>query len=633
MARFARIALAVVCLATCASAKTKPARPSALHLDHEGEKWAVRTLRKLSLEEKIGQLFMMRVRVDFLNDQDRAYIELRDAVEDYHLGSLIMTVRLEGMFLYRNQPFEAAELLNRLQQNARVPLIIAADFENGLSMRLHGTTEFPQAMAFGAAGKPEYAEAMGRITAEEARAIGVQWNFAPVADVNSNPENPIINVRSFGEDPAQVGDLVAAYIRGARSAGMLTTAKHFPGHGDTASDSHLGLAQVTSDFAHLESTELPPFRKAIDAGVDAIMVANVTVPALDSSADHVASTSPAIVTDLLKKKLGFQGIVLPDGLDMAGLTRIYGPPAGRAAVDAFKAGCDLLILPADLEASFKAVLAAVQSGEISQAQIDASVLKVLKAKASVGLNRRLPTDLVTLPEVIGKPENLALGQQISDDAITLVRDNGKVLPLKRRGTPATGLPYQKPAEVKDHLLAVIFTDDVRMETGRMFANQLGLRVPDVKVIYVDPRIANVMSPDIVAAVDRADAVTAGVFLTPLGGKTVMTANGPANTVGLPEPTAKLLQTILDRAATKTIVAAVGSPYLAKDFPSVQNYLCTFSGASVSEISAVKALFGEILIHGHLPVTIPGIAQRGFGIERPRQIAQGGFNASSQTAGH
>jgi beta-N-acetylhexosaminidase len=633
MVRLLRILTIFVFLGACAFAKTKPQSPAAVHLDREGEKWAEKTLRKLSLEEKIGQLFMMRVRVDFLNEKDPAYIELRDAVEDYHLGSLIMTVRLEGMFLYRNQPFEAADLLNRLQQNSRVPLIIAADFENGLSMRLHGTTEFPQAMAFGAAGKTEYAEAMGRVTAEEAQAIGVRWNFAPVADVNSNPENPIINVRSFGEDPAQVGDLVAAYIRGARANGMLTAAKHFPGHGDTATDSHLGLAQVTGDSAHLESTELPPFRKAIDTGVDAIMVANVTVPALDSSADRVASTSPAIVTDLLKKKLGFQGIVVPDGLDMAGLTRIYGPPAGRAAVDAFKAGCDLLILPADLEASFKAMLAAVHSGEISQAQIDASVLKILKAKAFVGLHKRATVDLATLPQVIGKPENLALGQQISDDAITLVRDNGNVIPLKRTGTPAAGLPYQKPAEVTNHLLAVIFTDDVRLEAGRIFENQLRGRVPDANIIYVDPRIANAMSPDIAAATERADVVVAGIFLTPLGGKTVMTANGPANTVGLPEPTAKLLQTILDHAAAKTIVAAVGSPYVAKDFPAVQNYLCTFSGASVSEVSAVKAMFGEIPIHGHSPVSIPGIAERGFGIERPRFTVQGGSHASAQTTGH
>ncbi|HEX8815830.1 MAG TPA: glycoside hydrolase family 3 N-terminal domain-containing protein [Terriglobales bacterium] len=616
-----------------AFAKTKPAVAAPVHVDREGEKWAEKTLRKLSLEEKIGQLFMMRVRVEFLNDQNPSYVELRNAVEDYHLGSLIMTVPLEGLFLYRNQPLEAANLLNRLQQDSPLPLIIAADFEDGLAMRLHGTTEFPQAMAFGASGKVEYAEAMGRVVAEEARAIGVQWNFAPVADVNSNPENPIINVRSFGEDPVQVGDMAAAYIRGARAAGLLTTAKHFPGHGDTATDSHLGLAEVTGDLAHLESVELPPFRKAIDAGVDAVMVANVTIPALDPSPNHVASTSPSIITELLKKKLGFKGIVVPDGLDMAGLTRIYGPPAGQAAVDAFKAGCDLLILPADLDASYKAMLAAAQSGEISQARIDTSVLKILKAKTSVGLNKKRLVDLADVPTTVGKPENLALGQQISDDAVTLVRDNGKLLPLKRTGTPSGVLPYQKPAEVKNHLLAVIFTDDTRLEAGRTFENQLRERVPDVNVIYVDPRIANAISSEVIAAVDRADAVVAGVFLTPLGGKTVITANGLANSVGLPEPTAKLLQGILDRAAAKTVVAALGSPYVAKDFPAVQNYLCTFSGVSVSEISAVKALFGEIAIHGHSPVSIPGIAQRGAGIERPRIIAQGGSHASAQTAGH
>src|SRR5438445_12271907 len=211
-----------------------------------------------------------------------------------------MSVPVEGPFLLRNQPFEAAELLNRLQKESKLPLILAADFERGVSMRLYGTTIFPHPMAFGAAGKPEYAENFGRITAQEARAIGVHWNFFPVADVNSNPANPIINTRSFGEDPKQVGDLLAAYIRGAHSAGLLTTAKHFPGHGDTATDSHLGTAQVTGDRARLDAVELPPFRKAIEAGIDSIMVAHVTVPALDPNLNAVATVSPQMVTRLLK---------------------------------------------------------------------------------------------------------------------------------------------------------------------------------------------------------------------------------------------------------------------------------------------------------------------------------------------
>ena len=257
-------------------AKEKYQHPGPIYLDHGGEKWAQRTLKKLSLEEKVGQLFMVWVRAEFLNVNSPEYLQLRDTMSKYHVGSFAMTVPWEPPFLYRSEPYEAAELLNRLQQDSRLPLLFAADFERGVTMRLRGATPFPHAMAFGAAGKEDYAKAFGRITAEESRAVGVHWNFFPDADVNSNPANPIINTRSFGEDPEQVGDLVAAYIRGARAGGMMTTAKHFPGHGDTATDSHLSVAQVTGDRKRLNSVELPPFRKAIAAGVDSVMVAHVT---------------------------------------------------------------------------------------------------------------------------------------------------------------------------------------------------------------------------------------------------------------------------------------------------------------------------------------------------------------------
>src|SRR5947209_18912589 len=251
-----------------ALAKEKYQHPGPIRLDHDGEKWAEKTLRRMSPEEKVGQLFMIWVRARFLNLDGPDYAQLRDTMRRDHIGSLVMTVPLDGPFLIKSEPYEAAMLLNQLQRDSRLPLLIAADFERGVSMRLYGTTAFPHAMAFGAAGTLDYAAAFGRITAEEARAIGVHWNFFPVADVNSNPANPIINTRSFGEDPQQVGEYVSAYIRGAHTAGLLTTAKHFPGHGDTATDSHLGVAQVTGNRGRLESVELPPFRKAIAAGVD-----------------------------------------------------------------------------------------------------------------------------------------------------------------------------------------------------------------------------------------------------------------------------------------------------------------------------------------------------------------------------
>jgi len=287
----------------------------------------------------------------------------------------------------------------------------------------------------------EYAEDFGRITGEEARAIGVHWNFFPVADVNSNPDNPIINTRSFGEDPGQVGDFVSAYVRGAHSAGLLTTAKHFPGHGDTATDSHLGLAQVTGNRARLESVELQPFSKAISAGVDSVMVAHVTVPALDASPHAVATVSPEIVTHLLKQQLRFTGVVITDALDMGALTRLYASEIGREAVDAFKAGNDMLLIPPDLDAAYRAMLASARAGEIPESRVDESVLKILRMKASLGLNKARLIDLSTLDSKIGAPANIAVGQQMADDAITVVKQNGAVLPLKRTGTIAGSLPY------------------------------------------------------------------------------------------------------------------------------------------------------------------------------------------------
>jgi beta-N-acetylhexosaminidase len=596
-------------------AKEKYQKPGPLHLDRDGEKWAEKTLRKMSPEEKVGQLFMIWVRARFMNIDSPDYGQLRDTIRRDHIGSLAMTVPVDGPFLIKSEPYEAAMLLNQLQRDSKLPLLIAADFERGVSMRLYGTTVFPHAMAFGAAGKQDFAERFGKITAREARAVGVHWNFFPDADVNSNPANPIINTRSFGENPEAVGNLVASYIQGAHAEGMMTTAKHFPGHGDTDTDSHLGVARVGGNLARLQSVELPPFRKAVEAGVDSVMVAHVSVPALEADPNKVATVSPAIVTDLLEKQLGFKGIVVTDALDMAGLTRLYAANIGRAAVDAFKAGSDLLIIPADLEASYKSMLDAVKTGEISEQRVDESVLKLLKAKASLGLHKARLVNVEELSKQVGKPEDIAFGEEVADAAVTLVRDNGHLLPLKHQGTVDTGLPYQHTEEIHNRLVTVIFSDDMRMESGRAFERALRMRVPDANVIYVDPRTAGAMSKEVLTTVQQAQAVIAGVYVVPTPGKM-------ANSVGLVDATGNLLQSLVTSVGDKMIVVAMGNPYVAAEYSAIQNYICTFSNASVSEISAVKALFGEIAIRGHLPVTIPNIAQRGAGIERPAQAAGG-----------
>ncbi|MCU1308638.1 MAG: glycoside hydrolase, family 3-like protein [Acidobacteriaceae bacterium] len=605
------------------------ARP--VQLTKDGEKWAQKTLKKMSVEEKIGQLIMVRALAEFQNVESPAYNSLHNDIHKYHLGSVIITVRVDGPFLLRNQPYEAAVVTNRLQHDSELPLLVAADFERGLSMRLMGTPFFPHAMAFGAAGKPAYAEAFGRIVARESRAIGVHWNFFPVADVNSNPENPVINTRSFGEDPQQVGDLLAAYIRGSREGGMLSTAKHFPGHGDTSTDSHLELARVGGTIEHLRATDLPPFQKAIDAGVDSIMVAHVTVPALEPDPNRVATISSKIITDLLIHDMHFGGIVVTDAMDMKALTSIYKSAgtdaAGRAAVDAFKAGNDMIILPSDLDGAYNGLLRAAKSGEITNDELNSRVLKVLRAKASLGLHKARLVDLDSISELVAKPADLTLAQEIADAAVALVRDNGQALSTlstefqRRHGTSVPRGPYDMAEQPGEGVFVLILTDDMRGESGRGFEREVRQRIPDAKIMFVDNRVAAAMRETAVAAAVKAKAVIVAAYVVPTTGKMVSVNGVMKNSVALVGDNSTLMERILQSAGKKTAMVAMGNPYLAGEFPTVQTYICTFSNSPTSETAAVKALFGEIPFRGKLPVTLPNIAVRGTGLEHSA-MAQG-----------
>jgi beta-N-acetylhexosaminidase len=596
--------------------------PAIRRLQTDDLGWAKRTLATLSLEEKVGQLFMVRMRVGFSGVRNPEYVRLSGSIRKYHIGSVAMSAPPGGRSLHSDHRYETVLLLNRLQAESKLPLLVAGDFEQGvLPARLFGTTVFPHAMAFGAAGRASYAEEFGRITAQESRAIGVHWNLFPVADVNSNPANPIIGTRAFGANPEQVGTLVAAYIRGARANGMLTTAKHFPGHGNTGTDSHLGVARVDEDQELLRTVDLPPFRSAIDAGVDAVMMAHIRVPALDPDPNLVATTSPAIVTGLLKNELGFKGIVVTDGLDMAGLTRLYGGNTGRAAVDAFKAGNDVLTMPADLDASYRAVLNAVRSGEISRQRLDASVLKILQAKASLGLHQNRQVDVAAISTLVGSPANVAIGQRISDDSITLVRDNGKLLPLRQGASiKNTALVRQRGTQDRHAVLVIVLCDNVRADDGRVLEGEIRARIPDANVVYVDPRGAPSRAGNVLAAVDQARAVVVAVYIVPSAARSRKLGRSGKHPASLPDSTSALFEKILGRASEKTAVLAMGNPYLTDDFPEIQNYICTYSNVTVSEISAARALFGEIPMHGQMPVNLSGLRVQTASALRPAQVA-------------
>ena len=586
--------------------------------DATGAHWADRTLRKMSLEEKVGQLFMVWAKVDFMNFNGPEYLKLHDQMKKYHLGAFGITSPMDGGLLLKGSPLDAAALTNRLQRDSDLPLLFAADFERGLPMRFHGGTVFPHAMAFGATSNAEYAYQFGRITSAEARAIGVHWNFYPDADVNSNPNNPIINARAFGEDPTEVSELVTAFIRGVHDGHGMATAKHFPGHGDTDTDSHLDVSRVEAKRERLAKVELPPFRAAIAAGVDSVMVGHLVVPSLEPDPNRVATISHNITTRLLKDELGFHGIVITDALDMNGITRMFGgntpQSAGRAAVEALKAGADYILIPGDLDGAYNGVLDAAKSGELSESRINESVTKILHAKAALGLHKNRFVDLNAVNDVVTRPENAALAQKIADEAVTLVRvnglentrDNHKLLPLSRSAATAAQYAYHSDMPTSNRLLVLVFTDDARSDSGRTLVREVRTRVPDARVIYVDDLQAPLLAPHVLEAVVNAERIIAAVYVVPSAGRTL---GADARSAAMENSSASILKNVIKAANEKTVVIAFGNPYVIVQYPAIQNYVCTFSNAPVSEVSAAKFLFGEMPARGHLPVTIPGIATR------------------------
>src|SRR5580698_5645059 len=409
-----------------------------------------------------------------MNTRTREYRKFVHLVGQEHVGGLILVNVTNGRTIAKADPLEAASFINRMQRLAKIPLLVSGDFERGASMRVDATTVFPHAMAFSASRDPNEARMEGEITAKEARALGVQWLFFPDADVNNNPDNPIINIRSYGENPADVSEFVSAFIAGAHSvptARVLTTAKLFPGHGDTATDTHMNLATITGDKPRLEQIEWTPFRAAIQSGTDSIMTAHIAVPALDEPGIP-ATLSPKILTGILREELGFKGIVVTDALEMGGIAK--GFSVGEAAVRSLLAGADVLLMPPDGEAAIDAVAAAVRSGHISQKTIDESVMRVLTAKAHLGLATNKLVDLEAVHSVVNSPESNAVAQLIADRSVTLVRNQNDFVPLKPSGNTAFFILTEGSASVE----------------GQAFALEVRKRSVMANVTILDSRMAD-----------------------------------------------------------------------------------------------------------------------------------------------
>jgi beta-N-acetylhexosaminidase len=558
------------------------------HASAEATKWAETTLQKMSVDEKIGQLLFTTYHGSLTPTDAAAYAQIMHDVTDLHCGGFINITQASPLGIVKSQAYPTAVLTNQLQAKSKLPLLIGADFERGAAMRLDEGTSFPTAMALAAGGSPADAYTMGKVTALEARAVGIQWIYAPDADVNNNPGNPIINTRSFGEDPARVAEYVTQFVRGVEENGGLATAKHFPGHGDTASDSHIDLPVIHADRERLDRLELVPFRAAISAGVGSVMTGHLSVPSLEPDPNTPATLSSHILTDLLRNELRFQGLVVTDAMDMGGITVRYAP--GEAAVRAVLAGADALLMPPVPDAAFEGLQAAVRSGRISIERLDASVRRILEAKAKLGLDKNRLVDVNAINQKLGSVAWQAEAQEISDRGVTLLRDSQHLLPLD--GT--------KPSRA----LLLAFYADPEPYPGEDLERELKLRFDSVTTLRADTRFINADALKL-PSLDTYDVALLALF--------VRVSDRKGN-VDVPAEQTALAERIYE-SGKSVITLGFGSPYLIEHFPQAQTWLAAFGISDVAQISVARALFGQIPVRGHLPVTIPGVDMKaGFGVE-------------------
>jgi beta-N-acetylhexosaminidase len=573
-------------------------------------RWANEELRRMSLEEKIGQLISVGINATFLNQDSEAFHTLKHHIEDNKVG---------GLILFRGPVYESVILVNRMQQLAKYPLLISADLEAGAGMRFDDTVNFPWNMAVAATGNPEYARRQGEITAREARALGVHQIFAPVVDVNNNAANPVINVRSYGEDPADVARFAAAFTQGAQAAGAIATAKHFPGHGDTAVDSHRGLPEINVARDRLNTVEFVPFQATVNAGIGAVMVGHIALPQIDSTAikplpravkskpidtDEAGeiveekATMPATMSPvmgrILRNDLKFSGMIVTDALSMSGLTIYF--TQEEAAVRALEAGADMLLKPADVDAAFRGVLNAVKSGRLSEERIDESARRLLAAKYDLGLVDQRITPIDTIDRVVGSKDVSLLATEIAEHAVTLVRDEDKLVPLKNL----------KP-DAKVFNLAVTNGDD-RMWIAAPFVSRLKQAGLKVETMVLDDRSSE---QEVQKAIDRAKA--ADLVLASLYGRV---RSGQASSVGIPDAGARALSALI-AAKAPVVGISFGNPYLLQSFPGLRTYVVAYGDMPSLQQAVARALMGEIDITGKLPISLPGLYPRGTGIQIKR----------------
>ena len=536
-------------------------------------------LATLTVRQQIGQLIIPWLSGNYTALDDSLFQTAARWVDSLQVGGVIVSV---------GSPFDIAAKLNALQRRSRLPLLVSADLEWGAGMRVVGATAFPQIMAAGATGDPRDAYQIGAAAAVEGRAVGIHVNFAPDADVNNNPANPIINVRSFGEDPRSVSRLVTEYVRGLHDHAMLATLKHFPGHGDTQTDSHLGLPVITAGYARLDSLELVPFRAGIAAGADVVMSAHIAFPAFTGT-DEPGTLSPAVLTGLLRDSLRFGGLVVTDALTMGGIVAQYG--AGEASVRAFLAGSDLLLMPADPDSAMEAMTAAVASGRITRERLTASVRRVLEIKRRLGLFQRRTVPLDSIMPVVGSRRFQDAATDLAVRSLTLVRDVGGRLHALR-GHPS-------------RLALIAYADEANGSVGQFLAELLRQGGDTVEYFRLWPMSGTLSYDSARAVTARAPATVFVANVRPISWK---------GNIALPDSLAQLV-TATDNAHP-TVLVSLGSPYLTNQVPGIKSYLIAWSGVRASERAVALALLGRVPVTGHLPIRVPPDYPVGWGVSVP-----------------
>ena len=565
-------------------------------------KRADKLLKKMSVEEKVGQLIQIGINAKFANRDSSFYKEIRRQVVENKIG---------GIIFFGAPMYETSILINRMQADAKMPLLMALDAETGVGMRFADAVNFPWAMAVAATSNTDYARRIGIITGREARAMGFQHVYAPVLDVNNNAANPVINVRSFGEDPLEVAKFGTAFIDGVQSEKAIATAKHFPGHGDTDVDSHRGLPIIDHSLASLEKTELVPFRAAINDGVASVMIAHIALPQIDNEivlplknyrggdaevgAEIVeqkayipATLSKKVQTDLLRNEMGFKGLIVTDAMSMSGLTLYF--EQGEAGVRAFLAGSDLLEKPSDPDAMIAGLLAAVKSGRISQERLDDSVRRILAWKSAVGLFDNRITNIDAMDQIISGPESLALTNEVADKAITLVRNDANALPLDRsKKIVVLGLSngFDGP-ETMASFVSTLRSSGLRASSFYLQENSLAEQTQAAR-----------------AVVSEADIIVVGLY-----GRV---RSGAKNSVGVPENGAAILRELLANGK-QVIGVSFGNPYVLSSFPEMKTYVVAYGDMSSLQRAAARSILGLQPITGRLPISLPGSYPRGTGIQ-------------------